>query len=610
MSPFMRNYFKELHHARVLRIDELYVELMKLTQESHEHDFNNFLDYGMSSESEYTIDDSFQALFTGMFQSGKTGYTIKQMKKAIQKNCIVVCVSCDNKGDQQEQFKSRTEKDLGPNVKCIYVKSSKCASDIKRCIKNNQKFTLFMLDNVSQIEKMSQITNTLIVEYGLRSKQIVFFNDEGDANIRHTNVHEIQPGQAKAHRGWIELMNKMKFEKIIAKRVYITATPLLVCASFKIPVKNVYSFLPDPHYTGVKDFEFIEYSENNNDIIISECERITQDTRIKFGSAVLICDEHIKTSQEVSVEKYSKIVPHVPTHTYNGNEHLCYIPNSCPSLLEKLTALKSQKTGKNQQLATGTILTIKKMTIRKLYSIFKECGIRVALTIGNLLFGRGLSLVSECEQDHFFASVMILQPGKTRDISSIGQIAGRLAGNVGPGVPRKIYTSKSIISDTKTMCTDQPRYLDKLKRSRESGIETDTMISHKKFRGTREMKHNIDRIRKTCQVGDAQVLLTEREEESETCMKRLIKSWINPNNDSFRAYVFRYILNFGDNGVQQSRVVESLQNYRNNSGKTSQEAYTLVAELLVPTRQTSHIFKKQGTNLYISTLANSIISSL
>ncbi len=553
LSQEVQASYKLVYENNLERIRQLGIEFMTLSQESEDHSFESFLDYGMngeisqsnSSSSSQSIRSStnsnsnpidyekFQALFTQVTQGGKTAYTLEKIKVALRKNCFVIC-SSDNKSDQMEQFIHRANDFFGPSVKCI-VKSSKSNQEIRECNENNKKFILFILDNAPQIRELLNVNEFL----RSHSKQVIVFHDEGDVIIKHKNVHDIQSGQAKSHQEWINYVKRSRNIGLKVKRVYVSATPLLVCALHKIPVDHVYSFGLNRDYTGIDDFEFIN-SRSNRDMesLKAECERIRRDT-VSFpgGSAIVICEDRKKSDQEALQMTLIDSLPHVPSHTYNGDERIIYIPRQCNSLLENLNGFKSSKIA-NRQVPTGTLITIKKnLPLRTLYSIFKRHYTRVALTIGNALFGRGLSLVSNCERNHFFASVMFYRPGKTQHMTGIIQTLGRLSGNVAPGIKRRVYTSQSIIDDVKIITADQPRYLESLKRSREEGVETDTMTSHSEFSGRKRMKHYNDKVRKTYQVGDAEVLEQEREEEiennspdagSDEWIVARIKKWMNP----------------------------------------------------------------------------------
>lgn len=402
-------------------------------------------------------------------QRGKTEAIALMMKMCFEQNFPVIISSAD-KIDQQNQLFSRIKKSIADNV---YVKRLLKTSDknftkkVLEFVENSLPFAIFCLDNSSQLEKILVTLSQCAGRPSLRRQfysieQFVIIHDEGDVIQKDFNVTTRNETQAVSHRKWIEIVDFFK-DSFKYKRLFVTATPENVLSLYDVHPDFIFKLNTSETFSGHRK---IEKNVLNNYKNVQELENIlqTQIDRIygnlgnnPVGEAILyVMDRNISISdksgncQNASLDSlFNKFRRYCTICTYQGpgitvatdNRHLIQALFNIPFIDKKGNIFVRQPL-----ITNGRFMSLHKdFTIASFYSLCKQTGVKIVITIGKDLINRGISFVSECSENQLCATTMIYH-SNTMHAVGIAQTIGRLNGNVRPDLPRILYATQDVIN--------------------------------------------------------------------------------------------------------------------------------------------------------------------
>ncbi len=483
------------------------------------------------------------ALITAPTQVGKTNATREFIEACFEEN-VPVIVSTDNKTDQNEQLRDRVEAGLcGADVTMMNVTDRTFTDDLKKCILDqNYRFVIFCLDNASQIEKLIMNISSMVIRHINETsmlKKIALIHDEADQITKDTDITSVSCDQAKSHQKWLEFVdlvnNNIRFMRL--KRVFVTATPENVVMMYNIQNADVIKLKIPTTYVGYKDIDYIQLEDDIHvkRILKSEVERIKAAGTYE---AILYCIERKITDGHQKVLKSVCSVLNCIVNTYNGNGITAHLKtvrmsNQFEAVLKKeAPGLKYKRNDK--------MFTIKNMPIRRFYSICKLLGENCVVTIGKDLISRGISYVSEDQDEPLTATTMIYKPGTAMHSVGLAQTIGRVTGCAMPNLKRRVYAPEDVIKTYKAYNENQEKYLERMGReSEEEGEEgkltRDTIAEMVFIR----LKRSIDRKKLKLKMKTQSVKGHDNTVFSEARMKQLIDMWWGA--DTIIGKVLKYV---------------------------------------------------------------------
>ena len=470
--------------------------------------------------------DSVNGIIYAPTQVGKSAATREFIETCFEYNTPVI-VSTDNKTDQQEQLYSRIEANLiGANVNLLKVSDKKFETNIENLIKNkNKRFVIFCLDNASQITKVIRILTSIYMRFDevKELKRIAIIHDEADTIAKDQNTENQNSEQPESHKKWLELkdlINK-KMGSIDLKRMFVTATPENCVMLYKVESPDVMRLEVPSSYLGYKS---IIHTKMEDDLTIKkllkkEVERIRD---WETHEAILYCiDRKISDGQDVVLENLSKYAKCV-VNTYNGNGITAYMRTNglCKKFEQALEDEEIDYKEKNK------FYTMKKMSIRRFYTIIKSIGEQCVITIGKDLICRGISYVGENEKHPITATTMFYKPGTSMHAVGICQTIGRITGCAMPTLPRRLYAPQDVYETYIAYNKNQELYMNSLKKASEETL-TNEVIDELDFY---QYKRSIDRSKLKLKMKMTKKYESESEDDSEASdsedrMKELINMW-------------------------------------------------------------------------------------
>lgn len=540
-------------------------------------------DYGMETESEsgfeanidfeqnnYLKSNNMYGIITAPTQNGKTEYVIKLINDCMKQN-IPVIVSSDDRKDQQNQLYSRIKNSLvgtdGMDIELLKVESTNFSKKIEECIENKKYFIIFVLGNAIQIKKLKkEIKNcnadddNNVCKNFKKIKKIAMIHDEGDVVQKDSDVENVNSEQAKSHQEWIKLEKYIKNHcNLLLKRVFVTATPEPCMALHKIDRAQIYKIPTKYTYTGHDKIIKTNYKRDFYicDILVQNANRIRNNAAVNpQGEAILYCIERNTEKGDRSHIQVVNSLSQIPSlancviHTYNGQGYVVYTQNQeLKRLLGSITVETVTKSGKTYYKEYNPIpgkyhnyITLdKNIPISRFYSLCKQAGELVVITIGKDLITRGISFVSECRENQLCATTMILKTGPHMHAVGANQIIGRITGNVRPDLERRLYASKKIISMYDNFNESQKDFLKFLEET--DSIET-TNILWKNF----EFKRYIERVARPklglvmkCVQPPTEYQVIDGEIDRVNLEK--LRKWLNDNENSIIARMVRFLYN-------------------------------------------------------------------
>jgi hypothetical protein len=461
-------------------------------------------------------------------QVGKSAATAAFIETCFKYNTPVI-VSTDNKTDQQEQLYYRIQKELaGADVTMLRVTDNKFDENLRRCIKEKVKrVVIFCLDNASQIEKLIiQMTSNYTRYAEMKDiKRIAIIHDEADTITKDKETDAPSENQATSHRKWLELRDLINknMGAIDLKRVFVTATPENCCMLYNIECPDVMKLEIPSCYTGYKNIKHIAFEDclQIKKLLKKEVERINDEETYE---AILYCiDRKIIDGHDVVLKSLADDVKCI-VNTYNGNGITTYIRtrelrNNFEHELKKCDITYTKK---------DNFYQIKKLSIRKFYTIVKKIGERCVVTIGKDLICRGISYVGENQNKPITATTMFYKPGNSMHAVGICQTIGRITGCAMPDLCRRLYAPKDVYDTYINYNKNQELYINSIEKGDEETITKDIieeLVFNKYNRNIDRMKLNL-RMNMRVPESDEEVEYgSSDEEEEDNKMKELIDRW-------------------------------------------------------------------------------------
>lgn len=464
-------------------------------------------------------------------QVGKSAATAAFIETCFKYNTPVI-VSTDNKTDQQEQLYYRIQQEFaGADVTMLRVTDNKFDENLRRCIREKVKrVVIFCLDNASQIEKLIiQMTSNYTRYVEMKDiKRIAIIHDEADTITKDKETDAPSENQATSHRKWLELRDLINKNMgvIDLKRVFVTATPENCCMLYNIECPDVMKLEIPSCYTGYKKIEHIAFEDSLQitKLLKKEVERINEG---KTYEAILYCiDRKIVDGHDAVLKSLASLAKDVKciVNTYNGNGITTYIRT--PTLGQRfehelkkcdITYTKNQK-----------FYQIKKLSIRKFYTIVKKIGERCVVTIGKDLICRGISYVGENQTEPITATTMFYKPGNSMHAVGICQTIGRITGCAMPKLRRRLYAPKDVYDTYINYNKNQELYINSIEKGDEETITKDIieeLVFNKYNRNIDRMKLNL-RMNMRVPESDEEAEYGSSDEEDEyNRMKELIDKW-------------------------------------------------------------------------------------
>ena len=403
-------------------------------------------------------------------QVGKTSSICTFVKRALDDNFSVI-ISSANKNDQLDQIYSRISQELSDRIDTIFIKySSKTITKaFDRVREQHSKFVVFCLDNASQINRVKEACYFSMCIMG--NNKLVLIHDEADTIVKAKNVNEIEPAQAVSHSAWIEFADAfMKNPLFTFKRVFVTATPLLIADKFPIKIENIIVLETPNGYNGWNNIEMKAIYKNDTKSII---QRFVKD--VERPGALLYCTDKVISEQNVLFKKICNYID-CPVSIYNGNGITVRIEKDTSNKF--LEMIKRRKTEYELSIKVNesnilnddkyNVYKITELPISILYQVLKDLHYSKVITIGYDLMQRGISFVSiekKSGEQPLAAVDLIYQCGNSLNTVSINQAIGRITGTVNPHIKRKLYSTQEIIDSYINYNMNQDDFFAKLKES-------------------------------------------------------------------------------------------------------------------------------------------------
>jgi hypothetical protein len=326
------------------------------------------------------------------------------------------------------------------------------------------------------------------------------------------------------------------------KRVFVTATPENCCTLYNITCPVVFGLPVPDTYVGYTKIVYEELKESAliRDIIGNEVRRIKE---AGTNEVILYCVQRkIANGQDSALVSLASNVD-CTVHTYNGKGvHVLFKSEVKASMFEK--CLKTKKI--RYARTSGIAFDIKKIPIRKFYTMCKQIGENCVVTIGMDLITRGISYVGEDEIEPLTASVMIYKPGKTMHAVGIAQTVGRITGCAMPTMPRKLYAPKDVIDTYIKYNQNQEKYIAAINDETEKKLTKDIIENLE----LKQFKRSIDRPNVLKKMGKP-----ETSDESaivdNSRMQELVRMWWTGN--SIIGRVLRWLYSH-DNGANTTNL--------------------------------------------------------
>ncbi len=488
-------------------------------------------------------------------QVGKTSYIFRKIEESLETGTTLVIMSSCNQTSLQLQTINRFEKyiktrDMEVNINQTIQSSIKI---IMNGLKNNN-LVLFTLDNVNQINKMSKqleaILQKLKRENQTNIENLVIFYDEGDLSLKNDPANIIAQSQ-KEWKSFIDRMENFKYQ-INVRRVFVTATPMLLQAYYQIQASNVYTLPIPENYIGYNSLKHIEFNNLKHLYKIIENERkIIDEKNIKNSMIIYSCEREIN-NHEKALNQYSNEYPDFCITTLNSNGIKFVLPRTKTKQDWDIAYQKARQHKEFKPINIrwrGVIGHTSSQEIDNFYLILAYLNSDYNITIGKNMVNRGISFISRKVNNGpipIVASTIITLPSKTSHLTNNVQSFGRITGTARHELERRIYCPQKHYETYLQFHEQQNEFI----RNCENNPEKDTMYILKEF-GLMKIKAKHDRL----PVNDK---IHYHNKSINSNVKEFIDKWNNEDNDNINAKVFRFIRDNPD-GVSQSELEDFIQ---------------------------------------------------
>ena len=397
-------------------------------------------------------------------QVGKSAAMLSFIETCFENNTPVI-VSTDNKSDQCEQLFDRIQNGLcGTEIKLLKVCDQNFQKSLRETVKSgSQRYVVFCMNNATQINKL--LEGLIVVGCGPEkehfelSNQIALVHDEADTITKDSNTEVVNDAQAASHKAWIELVIffQTRLPVVPLKRMFVTATPENCCLLYAIDCADVIRLDIPNNYVGYKS---IEYERITDELQIRHI-LLREVNRIKDGQTnevILYCiDRKIDGGQDLVLQSLANTLD-CTVNTYNGN-----------GLVTIFNTQEQRNAFESLARADGIAYSInrdqfhiKRMSIRRFYTICKKIGEKCVVTIGKDLIARGISYVGEDKVAPLTATTMVYKPGTSMHAVGIAQAVGRITGCAVPELKRRLYAPDDVIKTYVAYSKNQELYIEKI----------------------------------------------------------------------------------------------------------------------------------------------------
>lgn len=348
-------------------------------------------------------------VITGPTQMGKTSYILDTISACVGKSMLSVFV-CDNSKDQLLQLSQR----LNSKGLKFYLATSLNKSTVKKInveLKNKENVLIIMLNNSSQIQKLTNAVST----FDTIGKYCVFL-DEGDNVNKTDDLIGVKSAESqkkwKTHMGLVSGVVKNGITKY-----WISATPDNCFFLHSIKISNTCVLPISPDYVGVNSH--CNWS-GDLEAVRTEVERVKLAAN---GEFILYCMETLKEDHR-AVSKEMSAAFDCLCLCYNGDGLVLYNGGAV------VMGIGASSIG-------GYLTRIKDLAIR-----------RGLIVVGHRLMDRGISFVSLDPILPLTATVMFYKGGVKTQLVSLAQRFGRITGTSRPDLlVRKIYCLGGVYED-------------------------------------------------------------------------------------------------------------------------------------------------------------------
>lgn len=463
-------------------------------------------------------------IITAKTQVGKTEFILNFINNAPDKENIIFAISCDNNLSKLDQLKSRLVK-KGMDFYVVKDVKKGAKKEINKIISSGKNCIFILLNNMFQIKKLK------ILIKDKKYKRFCVINDEGDT----VNKSDDQSKYA-SQAAWKELFETIQTKPEILSifRILVTATPENCYYLDDVKTDDTLVLPVPKNYSSVN--KHVEWDGKNENIILDELNRMRRDKNKEF---IIYCDESLNTDQSSKCLEFSKKF-------------------KCLALCYNGIGIQVNIDGKNATKLISNRDSIS-VCLQKLTSYADKYGM---IVIGNRLMDRGISFVATGENP-YTATSMFYSKGKAANAVSIAQRFGRITGTSNcVATTRTVFCNKKVYEDYKNYLGNQ----DMIYKS---------MINNKN-KLVKDIIRTINGIKTLTRKVDRKELAITNKSYSDSCseassrsdndtekdsdkMKRLVASWMNYENKTAIAKLFRRMMMFNDGKMKEEDVKKLLK---------------------------------------------------
>ena len=550
-------------------------------------------------------------------QVGKTNAMIEIVKDCILKNISIV-ISSDNKKDQMSQLFSRLAKVVEKEYHTIFENcfittiDNKNFDSIVDQMKNYKSFIICCLDNKSQIQKVYEKISMIHENKNLTG--LCLIHDEADVITKARNISEVIASQPESHKKWIELTTNLYNKGVDMKRVFVSATPENCVYLYK---PGFVWELPIPdNYVSANDIDFNELDVFDTHAITRILTREVK-MRKDEGGIILYCVERNKEESNEDDDRsnqshvFSSMLTHIKKtgldviSSYNSNGFkLAFRLKKHKTLF--INKMEEKEINYTEQ---ETCIVIKKneISICEFYGFLQSCDCKMVLTIGKDLISRGISFVSNHQENPLTATTMIYKPGNQLSQVALTQAIGRLNGTAQPHLKRRLYTTDDVYSNYMTFVKNQREIMTAI-RNNGNKVDNDLISDIALWKASRPVD------RKTLKLEQDMVFWEdtednendsgygesfEEDDNSKVRMNQLIDLWWNA--DTIIGKILKFVYD-SKNGVNEIELKEYIRTNNYSKAWYSDLEQKHKEYILVFERNNGITIIKKESKKYIKTL--------
>lgn len=603
-------------------INEFYenkTEDAKTEVDEDEMDIDEFEEIDSNEPNPILISNEPNAIITAPTQSGKTDYCIKFIKDCNKEKTPVIISS--DKNDQQDQLYNRIKNSLAgtANIDIMLLRTddTNFAKKLKNSIINEKQFIIFCLGNSAQISKIDDqfsCGKQDFVQKLQKITKIMIIHDEGDVVQKDKFISQTHDLQAKSQMKWIELMQTFDNLNVFVKRIFVTATPENALALYNITKAQIIKLNPPKEYSGFSKIQCTSFKCDSQilNLIKQQVLRINNNLiNNPVGEVILYCIERNTQKGESCHNNVVDVLANSPDlvncviGTYNGNGMVVYTNNELlKKLLSNITVETISKAGyirqknikplKNKCFKKFIALD-KLITIRKFYSLCKEAGAKVVITIGKDLINRGISYVSECADNQLCATTLIYRSGPTMHAVGINQCVGRITGNARPDLQRYLFASSKVISTYKSYNINQQSFLNHIENNNISIMSNELWDNFKFPRYIEKIDRPNLELTIKVELKETEEVYKDKNGEFLGIEISKLQKWFVGNSNTLIGRMARFLYN-----NPEKMTVDEFRNsigYCDNGDKTEKQFINNIHDAREVRTQYGYLWKHEGNTI-------------